>query len=143
MKHLKNPRKLSILISALALLALMAEASVNDKFLHMFFYLPFYGYPMLVAMFLSVCSEKPKSQGLLAAGSVVFAAWYFFALSGVVKILQDPSKEHGYIAEVVNNQNYVFIGLYALPFLVIIWGVVGWFERRERPGFYKKPKNEG
>ena len=135
-----NARAVSIFVSALALLVMLAEVFNNDECLNLLLYLPFYAYPMLIAMFFSICSEKTKSQALLATGSVLYGVWYFLAVAGAFNILHNPGEEVGYMADLLNSVNYVLIGVYALPFMLAVWGVVGWFERRERPGFYKKPK---
>ena len=135
-----TPQTLSICLSALGLLAILGEVACNDEFITLLLYLPFYGYPMAIAMFISVCSEKPISHAFLAAGSLLYAAWYFCAIQGVFKVLHKPAEEMGYIADILNNVNYVLVGLYALPAMIAVWSAVGWFERRERPGFYKKPR---
>ena len=128
-------------LSALVLVAVVAEVACNDQWINLVLYSPFYGYPMLVGMFISICSEKPVSQMCLAAGSVLFGVWYFCAMKGVFKVLHNPGEEIGYMADILNSVNYVLVGVFALPLMIAVWGVVGWCERRERPGFYKKPKN--
>jgi len=134
MKH----QILSCVVSAIALVAVLSEVASNDVVINLVLYLPFYGYPMLLGMFLSVCSEKPKSQALLAAGSVLFTVWYFFAMNGAFNLLHNAHDEIGYMAEIYKNVNYVLVGVYAFPFMLALWSVVAWFEKRERPGFYKK-----
>jgi len=135
-----NHRLVSILLSALALAAAWVEILCNDSLLNLLLYLPFYGYPMMLGMFLSVCSEKPKSQVLLAVGSVLYGIWYFAAMRGVFNVLHKTEEEFGYAAVLLNSVNYVLVGVYALPFMAAVWCAVGIFERRERPGFYKKEK---
>jgi len=133
-----RPRVISIIISALVLLAIICEVAINDSFLNMSLYWPFYGYPLLVAMFLSVCSDKPRSQWILAAGSVLYGIWYCVSVGGsFFKYNDDLHHETSYMAGILNQQNYVFIGLYALPVLLAFWITTGFWERKKRPGFYR------
>ena len=135
----KNPmrsRVISITLSALVFLAIIVEVAWSDSILNLLLYWPFYGYPLIVAMFLSVCSDKPRSQWILTAGSILYGIWYFSAISGVFfTFYNDLQNESSYMAGILNQQNYVFVGLYALPALLPFWIATGILERKKRPGF--------
>ena len=135
-----KPRATSIIVSALVLLAVTCEVAWSDSILNLLLYWPFYGYPLVVAALLSACSDKPASQWMTAAGSVLYGAWYFVSIGGAFFGFNDDlQNELPYVAGILNQQTYVFIGLYALSVLLPLWIAIGFVERwnKPRPGFYK------
>ena len=77
----------------------------------MLFALPFYGFPPVISIVLSVWTKNSLSQIILSEASLLYGVWFAYVMSGLILI---------------------FVGPYALPGLLPLWLTACIVERRHR-----------
>ncbi len=127
-----NLRTVTIGISSLVLLGTMGfvgtHASKDAWFYALMFFLPFYGFPPVVSILLSAMMKKVASQIILSIASILYGAWFAYAVYGSFYLHPDP--QGGLII--------IFVGIYFLPVLLPLWVIAGFMEWKAksnaRPG---------
>jgi len=101
-----------ILLGMIGFVAHMANDDVSGKVFAMTFFLPFYGFPLIVSIVLSARFKKePASQVFLAIASLLYALWFVYAMHDAFYVHLDP--QSGLVI--------IFVGIYALPILLPLW----------------------
>jgi hypothetical protein len=91
--------------------------------IQMLFCLPFYGFPPIVSIILSVHSKISTSQIFLGATSLIYGVWFAFMMYFAFYV------ERCYWAIVVT---FFFFCFYALPVLLPLWIAANIIEKRHR-----------
>lgn len=88
------------------------------------FFVPFAFGPLVITVILSFALRSRSAQVLLATSSVLYAAWFGYIYADAFYLNPDPQSPIAFL----------FIGVYAVPVLVVFWiaaGVSQWRSTRE------------
>lgn len=107
-----------VLVAGTAVLCARAEPAMGGLF-----FVPFSLGPVFVSLALAIAwRRRTRSQWTLAVGHLLYALWFGLVYFDVFHGRPDPQ---GPIA-------FLFVGLYALPVMLVVWIVAGLGARRAR-----------
>ena len=118
MKKFNNASRTTFAVMGLIIVALLF---VTDNPMGALFFSVFSTWPLLIILFLIEVCARPFCQIVLTISSLCYALWFAYLYGCAFYWYVDPQ----------SPILLLFVGVYALPVLVPVWGLV--FLMRRRP----------
>ncbi len=109
--------------ATIVLTGTLVLCSQADPFSAGLFFVPFSFGPLVVSLGLAFALRSIRAQVLLTISSVLYGAWFAYICAQAFFVNPDPQSPIAFL----------FVGIYALPVLVIFWiaaTFAHWWERK-------------
>lgn len=111
-----------IIATAFWVIGILMLCAKSEPFFGALFFIPFSLGPQVITHIGISCAKSAKAQIILLVALLAYFAWFVLVYIAVFYILSDPQ------SPIV----LVFVGIYAAPVMLLLWGAALWSEMKAR-----------